>query len=291
MTHPKIYYRPKTLVEAIERAAQPNCAALVGGALAFGVLEIPYEVVVDLQDLKEIQQIETVDSTLRIGGAVKLTQLIESPLVPSALKQSLTRATPPNLRNNISVGETLMVSNTSMLREWLAMLRLMDAVVEYAGQETGEVSSLWNQPLQDFVQFVYERGGHFGGLIAYVHLPAQPPFSVFSSAVVSRTPADAPIINAAAMLTFREDGAIANAGAVVCGASATPVLFLDLKILNGQPLDETSIDRAVRSVPVQVNPVGDYLGSADYRREMARVCVRRALMDCMAQLKSIVDSR
>jgi CO/xanthine dehydrogenase FAD-binding subunit len=285
MTHPKIYYRPKTLVEAIERAAHPNSIALVGGALAFGALEIPYEVVVDLQDLKEIQQIEVVDTTLRIGGTVTLTQLIESPIVPIALKQSLTRAIPPNLRNNTSVGETLMVSNTSVLREWLAMLRVMDAVVEYAGQDTGAPASLWNQPLRDFVQFEYERDGHFNGLIAYLHIHALPPHSVVSSAFVSRTPADAPIINAAAMMTLHENGMIANAGAAVCGASATPVLFLDLKILDGEPLDEASIDHAVRSVPVQVNPVGDYLGSADYRREMARVCVRRALMDCMTQLK------
>jgi CO/xanthine dehydrogenase FAD-binding subunit len=286
MTHPKIYYRPKTLVEAIERTAQPHCIALAGGALAFGALTLPYEIVVDLQDIKEIQQIEILDTTLRIGGAVILTQLIESPLVPSALKQSLTRALPPNLRNNTSIGETLMVSNMSVLREWLAMLRVVDAVVEYAGQDTGAPSSLWNQPLQDFVQFVYERAGYFDGLIAYLHIPMLPPRSVLSSAFVSRTPADAPIINVAAMMTLHEDGTIANAGAAVCGASATPVLFLDLRILDGESLNETSIDRAIRGVPVQVNPVGDYLGSADYRREMARVCVRRALMDCMTQLTS-----
>src|SRR5689334_14063222 len=122
MTHPKIYYRPKTLIEAIERAAQPNSVALAGGALAFGALELPYEAVVDLQDLEELQQIEIVSTTLRIGGAVTLSELVESPIVPFTLKQSLTRAIPPNLRNNTSIGETLMVSNTSVLREWLAML-------------------------------------------------------------------------------------------------------------------------------------------------------------------------
>ncbi len=287
MANPKIYYRPATLVEAIERAAHPGGIALAGGALAFGALNLPYETVVDLQDIEEIQQIEVIDDVLRVGGAVKLAQVVESPIVPTELKASLTRAIPPNLRNNTSMGETLMVVNSSalMLREWLAMLRVMGASVEYAGLESREPSTLSEQPLQDFVQFTYERAGRFQGLIAYVRVPLLAKHSALGSAYISRTPADAPIINAAALVTLRDNGMIAYAGAVVSGASASPIHFLDLKSLDGAALNETSIAQAAKGVLVQVNPVGDYLGSVDYRREMARVCVRRALTDCMAQFK------
>jgi CO/xanthine dehydrogenase FAD-binding subunit len=53
--------------------------------------------------------------------------------------------------------------------------------------------------------------------------------------------------------------------------------------LNGQPLTETTITSAVENSN-GIQPIGDEFGSAEYRAEMARVTLRRALMDCVAQL-------
>jgi len=45
-----------------------------------------------------------------------------------------------------------------------------------------------------------------------------------------------------------------------------------------------NIAHAANFVTTFAKPVGDYLGSAEYRRGMARVTVQRALMECKQQL-------
>jgi CO/xanthine dehydrogenase FAD-binding subunit len=72
--------------------------------------------------------------------------------------------------------------------------------------------------------------------------------------------------------------------AAICGASPEPVRMVSLDTLTGNPLDEANIASAVKRIAPQVDPVGDYLGSAEYRQEMARVTVQRALLECMTQL-------
>jgi CO/xanthine dehydrogenase FAD-binding subunit len=286
MVNPKHYYRPKTLAEALERAAQLGSIALAGGALAFQGLTLSYETVVDLQDIEEINTIEVRDDGLHIGGAVLLQTVIESPHVSEALKWALKRTVPPNICNNTSVGETLMVTDSAALplREWLAALCVLGATIEYAGHAESGQYSLWSESLSEFVHMIHGHHHPFEGVICRLQISNLPERAAIGTAYVSRTPADAPIVNAAAIIHLSEDGHIINADAAVCGASKLPILLLDLKSLNGKPLNESSIADAVKSIPVQVNPEGDYLGSADYRREMARVCVRRALEMCMQQL-------
>src|SRR5262245_47531241 len=128
MTNPTSYHRPRTLAEAIELAAHADIA-LAGGALTFGRLDLPYSHVVDLQDVAELKQIERRDDSMVIGAAVMLQEVVDSPEIPAALKRSLTRAIPLNIRNGASVGESLMAQNPP--REWLAALAALNAQVEH----------------------------------------------------------------------------------------------------------------------------------------------------------------
>ena len=56
--------------------------------------------------------------------------------------------------------------------------------------------------------------------------------------------------------------------------------------LIGKPLNEMTIAEAAESVRARVKPTADYQGSIEYRREIVVVTVRRALLDCLAQLNS-----
>jgi CO/xanthine dehydrogenase FAD-binding subunit len=106
----------------------------------------------------------------------------------------------------------------------------------------------------------------------------------FGAAFVARTPADIAIVNAAVYVELDADGKIASAFAALCGASADYIVNLSLETLYSNPLNETNIVSAAQWVMGQVEPVADYRGSAEYRREMARVTVQRALLDCKEQL-------
>jgi carbon-monoxide dehydrogenase medium subunit len=277
MSNPKTYRRPTTLEEALSLAAETNTLALAGGALLFGRQTLPFETVVDLQAIPALRQITAEENGVEIGAAVTLQELVDSDRVIPFLKQSLVRALPFNLRNGASVGESLMLEQPP--REWLAALVALDVGVTRL-LPTGESITDGIASLIDGSAEHTLREGIPTGLF----VPALHPREAVGAAYVARTPADEPIVNAAVFVQVDARHQVDSAFAAICGASVEPVISLYLDTLAGNPLDEANIASAVKGIAPRVEPVGDYLGSADYRREMARVTVQRALLDCLARL-------
>ena len=112
------------------------------------------------------------------------------------------------------------------------------------------------------------------GILTGVFLPNLHGREVLGAAYVARTPADEPIVNAATFVQLNAANRVDSAFAAISGASVAPVVTLYLDTLAGNPLDEANIASAVKSVAARVDPVSDFLGSADYRREMAMELAR-----------------
>jgi CO/xanthine dehydrogenase FAD-binding subunit len=284
MSNPTHYYRPQTLAEAIQRAAQPNSIALDGGALTLGGVLLPFETVVDLQDLVELKRIQVDADGLHIGGSARLQNVVESPDVPDLLKRALTRVLPLNIRCGASVSESLATPRPPC--EWLTALTAMQAIVEHAGnlQSTDE-SDFWEESVAEFVNLLYQHGHPYQGVVIQVRVPHLPARTAIGTAFVARTPADKPILNAAVRVTLVEDGTVAETVAVISGASDTRVASLHLNHVPGKPLADADLTTLTNYVEDSVSPVDDYHGSREYRRKMAGVCVRRALEDCRVQLQ------
>ena len=278
MSNPKTYHRPTTLEDALALSRDAKTIALAGGALLFGRQELPFETVVDLQGVTALRQITAEDNGVAIGAAVMLQELVDSELLPFFLKRSLTRALPLNLRNGASVGESLMLEQPP--REWLAALVALDdgvtRLLPNGDSATDGIGSL-----------IDGSAGHTlrEGLITSLFVPALHPREAVGAAYIARTPADEPLVNAAVFVQLDASGTVDSAFAAICGASVEPVVSLYLDTLAGCPLDEANIASAVKVIAPRVDPVGDYLGSAGYRREMARITVQRALLDCLTSLQ------
>lgn len=274
MSKPISYDRPRTLDAALALASSAELA-LAGGAFTLTQVLLPYDHVIDMQDVPELKPIEQRGDALFLGGAVTLQAVIESPLVPVAFKRAIERVIPLNMRNGASVGESVLALREPMLREWLAALVACGAQVELAAP-SGIRSSM---SILEAAQTNLPRA-----IIVGVSIPLAREREAVGAAFVGRTPADQPIVNAAARVRLNEGGQVTEATAALCGASPEPVIRLALTALLDNPLSESSIASGMSTIASAVNPVGDYLGSADYRREMARVMVQRALLDCLAQL-------
>jgi CO/xanthine dehydrogenase FAD-binding subunit len=64
----------------------------------------------------------------------------------------------------------------------------------------------------------------------------------------------------------------------VGGVGASPVVLARAEqALESQELDEATIARAADVAASEVEPIGDLQGSADYRREMLRIWLRRVV--------------
>jgi CO/xanthine dehydrogenase FAD-binding subunit len=116
-----------------------------------------------------------------------------------------------------------------------------------------------------------------------VPLPAKDHTIGAGLAIVGRTPADAPIVVAVAALTLR-DGRCAAARLALGGVAPTPMRLLRAeKLLQGQVFQRELIAAAANEAAAQVQPAGDFRGSAEYRQAMARVLSERALIEAWDQ--------
>lgn len=276
MANPKQYHRPTTLEQALELARQSDTLLLAGGALVLGTLDLAQSSVIDLQAIPELHRFDADEGGITVGAGVTFAQLLEWEQLPDVFRRAIIRAIPLNVRSNLSILESLRERQHPMLREWLAAITAHDIGVEWVQNDQRDwesIAGLLVHPAEFDTLF-----------ITAVDIPAVPPRQALGSAFVARTPADVPIVNAAVYLYLNDAGNVESMFGAVCGASADPVRAFTLDTLIGSPLDAPNIASAVKAIAALVDPVGDYLGSTEYRREMARVCIERALTECLAQL-------
>lgn len=275
MTNPKQYYRPAALAAALELVGQPGTLALAGGAATFGTFDLPYETIVDLQDIPELHRLEAAGDGWFIGAACTLEQVAAVPGLPDALRRSLSRAVPLNVRNGATVGESLLQS--TRFPDWITALLAHDVAVHLwvpSGDES--LFAITDALLQGAEYDLHQ------GIIGGITIPPLEAGEALGTAVVARTPADAPLVSAAVFIRLDENGRIETAFPALYGATAAPFAVVSLP-LTGQPLDEPAIQHAVEQL-TGLNPISDSTASAEYRAEMAHVLLRRALLDCRDQL-------
>lgn len=115
-------------------------------------------------------------------------------------------------------------------------------------------------------------------LITDVVVPLPPGrLTGYALAHVARTPADAPIVVAAAMISVAY-GACKHARLALGGIAGEPIRLPEVEaLLADQLLTPELIAVAATRAAALVQPAGDFRGSTEYRRAMAGVLTERAL--------------
>jgi CO/xanthine dehydrogenase FAD-binding subunit len=63
------------------------------------------------------------------------------------------------------------------------------------------------------------------------------------------------------------------------GVGATPLRPVEvIRFLEGKPLSQPVVEEAASMLPAALDPIPDVRGSADYKRKVAAVALRRALI-------------
>lgn len=271
------YLRPKTIADALALLRRPGLRTvpLAGGAWLVprlrrdvdvpDPLDEPVDAVVDLADLG-LSFIEPTgrpgDGWLRIGATTTLAQIADSPVCQAPaggmLAEAARREAPVNQRNAATLaGAVLGASPQSELL--LALLALAaHAVIDRGQPRTVPLNELLDDLPGQLAQ----------GLVTEIALPWPAESAGGALTRVARTPADRPIMAAAAVAAGR-DRRIA-----VGGVAQTPLL---LRLAVDDRL-EPALNAALDGASI----LSDWLGSAEYRREMALVLGRRALAEAEA---------
>jgi carbon-monoxide dehydrogenase medium subunit len=174
-------------------------------------------------------------------------------LASGILAEAVHRAAPANIRNTATIGGTIVCAEPES-ELLLALLALAALTVIDDGQPRPV-------PLSDLLPDPRATIGR--GLIVKVHVPPLGLAVKGGLARVARTPADYPIVAAAAVT----DGTAAR---IALGGVAPSPLLLRLS----SPAD---LDQALAAALEDVDTPADFRGSADYRRAITPVLARRAL--------------
>lgn len=282
MRRPTGYYRPATAEEAVRLLCQPHLKTVLlsGGALRLAAAA-DYEAVIDVQAIPGLSRVEADAQAGRIsiGAAITLQALVEATGVPTVLKQVITRATSLNRRNAISLAEALEFP--AEMPELIAALVALDATLLIASPqaETVQLAELLAHP---------QGGLPETGLILRVSVTRGGPWHTWGAAQVSLTPAGKAIVSAVVSLETNEAGVVQAARVGLSGVWQRPagLAAAASQALVGQALTDEAIAQALGALEGEIAPVEDYRGSADYRRAMAAVVTRRALLACRDRLNA-----
>ena len=100
-----------------------------------------------------------------------------------------------------------------------------------------------------------------------------------------RTADDYAIVSVAAVVTAGEGNVCQDLRIVLGSVGDTPVHAAEAEdSLRDRPLSEENIRACAAIVNGLVDPLDDYRGSANYKREMAQVFTRRAIQQAMSAM-------
>lgn len=251
------YHRPSKIKDALRLLARPDPRTLPlgGGSLlnqsASRVQAEPLAVV-DLQALG-LNTLEEKEKLLVAGATVTLQNLLDHPGLPEALYKAIRHEATHNLRQVATLAGTAAAAGG---RSPLALVLLaLDVVLEINSLAGGRQQV----KLGDWLAL--RDSTPVGQLITALHIPRN---ASLAYEYVARTPADLPIVCAAAA---RWPGG--RVRLALGGYGAAPALVLDGRGAEGAA-------EAARSA---YSTAEDAWASAEYRAEMASVLARRCLQD------------
>lgn len=262
-------HKPTTLVDAVTLLHQPNTVALAGGTQLLAEKRRDVHAVVDLSALG-LAYIRERDGAVAIGAMTTLAALDTSPILRALangiVAQAAHRSASSILRYQATIGGTLITEPAGILAVALVAL---DARVTLVGADTRTM------PL---VEFLPARTTLLRGtLVTEIAVPMTNPRATIET--VARTPSDKPIVCAVAAARI-ENGVAREVRLALGGVSETALRAHAAEaMLEGQALETARIEEAVRVAVQDLSPLGDFRGSAEYRREMARVLAQRALKE------------
>jgi aerobic carbon-monoxide dehydrogenase medium subunit len=96
---------------------------------------------------------------------------------------------------------------------------------------------------------------------------------------LERQPGDFGIVGVAAVVEFGPNGKCTSCGIGLSGVAAKVLKARKAEaLLVGKTLGEADFEAAALAAAEETQPVGDLRGSADYKRQMAKVITKRALL-------------
>ena len=274
---PREYYRPKDLREATWLLSSfGRKARVIAGGTDLLVDKPPeVECLVDISNLN-LGYIRKDKDGINIGAATLLGLIESSPILSSGpyivVSEAVSMLATPTIRNMATIGGN--ICNASPAADLPLALMVLDATVKIAGLKGSRVL-----PIGDFFQDVKKTILDDGELLVEIHIPVSSKNSgtAFQKLRHHQASVDLAIVNVATKLTCSDN--LCEDARIALGAVAkTPIRAKKAeKLLIGKKIDTALMQRTAEAASEEAKPIDDVRASAEYRKKMVAVLVRRAL--------------
>lgn len=278
------YFEPGTVEEAVGLLSSHDDKAKV---LAGGVDLIPRmrqrkiqpEYIVNIQRIGELDYIEGDGAKgLRIGALTTLRSIERSQIIQKDYKilyEAIHQITSVQAKTmGTAVGNLCVASPASDIATVLVALGAELRVSGTAGERTIPIENFFTGPGRSALRP--------GEMVREVSLPDLPQGTRGAFLNLVRTKSDIAKVSVAAIITVSDDRC--REARVALGAVA-PTVFRAAKaetVLKGERLEPEVIEAAADAACEETRTISDLRSTAEYRKEMTRVLVKRALESAKA---------
>ena len=269
---PEHYHRPVDMKTASALLAQRGARVIAGGTDLLVNGPASTESLVDINGLG-LSYIRE-DDGLRIGSTTSFSYLLRSPLLERYPYRVIADAAGElghhNLRHVATVGGN--ICNAVPSADAPVALIALDAAVIIHGP-SGERTV----PLDGFFKFVREIILGEGEFFKEIAVPVQPESGACFQKL-GRTKVDIALVNAACRLSII-DGLISDSRIVLGAVYPTPLRVRAAEdMLNGKEFTVELVAKTAIIASDATKPISDHRASAEYRREISSVLVKRAII-------------
>ena len=276
---PFVRHVPKTLDEAVKilaEVAPKDGRILAGGQSLVPIMAFRLAKPAHLVDINEIAGLDTLTAdgkTLAIGACVRHAAFHRT-AVDNPLGQLLSAVVRHIAHYPIRMRGTFCgsLAHADPASEWCLVAATLDASL-VARSTRGERTIA----AKDFFAGIMSTTLAEDELLIEARLPLLSKDTRFGFNEFSRRAGD--FAMAASLVTYREQGGrIADARVGVGGAEASPRRIPEAEaVLNGKAPNDAAFVAAAEAAAKAIDPLEDYQTDADYRRDLVRAVVRRAL--------------
>ncbi len=272
------YHRPGSLDEAtalLDRFGDEG-KVLAGGMSFIPLMKLRFAApghLVDINRISELSGIDESDGWLRVKSVTRHNEIAGSDLVKSRYPAMATAApliADPIVRNMGTIGGSL--AHADPAGDWgSVMLALGGEVVAHSPSGDRVI------PVDDLFESTFTTTLRANEILTEVRVPVPPARSGGTYLKLERKVGDFATVGVAVQLAL-DDGHIASAGIGLTAVGSRNVKAKDAEAsLGGAEPTEAAFAEAARLASRAAEPMSDLRGSAEYKRNVVEVFVRRGL--------------
>lgn len=273
------YHDPTALSEAVQLLERYGSDAklMAGGQSLLPMMKfrlVSPQVIVDLWRVPDLAYIREESGVIAIGPMTTHYMLHSSKLIQTKLPilaETAQVVGDPLVRNLGTMGGS--AAHAAPNADYPAVLVALGAEMRIVGPKGTR-----NLAAKGFFKDMFTTALEPSEVLTEIRIPIPPAHAAGTYLKLSRRGTDFALVSVAAVLEWEDGGRCAAARLVLGGVGPVPVEAKEAEeLLKGKTLTSTLIQEVGEAAAKGLDPISDVQADAQYRIDVSKVCVRRAL--------------